>query len=275
MVRSRYTAWVSVLAALGIALLALSPLTAAGRLEAAAGELLAAPVRALHELARPGAEVVRHAGQLGRLSRENARLQQDVARLEAEGAALRQAVSAYDQGVALAAAVGGAAGHLQASVVVRDPAPGRRQLLIDRGATDGVVVGQPVLGPSATLVGIVVEVQPRRARVRLLRDAASAVAGVGQQSRTPGTLTGGDDGLHLELVPLGAPLTVGELVVSSPLGGMLPPGLLIGRVAAVRGQPHELFATVAVEPLTDDAALEQVLVVTSFLPTDAAVSDRR
>jgi len=268
MARTRSLAWVGALLALGFALLALSPLTAAGRLEAAGGELLAPAARALHGLVRPVAEVALHAGQLRRLSAENARLQQDIARLEAEAAALRGAVAAYEQGAALAAAVGGAAGHVQASVVVRDPTPGRRQLLIDRGAADGVVAGQPVLGPSATLVGVVVEVQPRRARVRLLRDAASAVASMGQQSRTPGTLTGDDATLRLEFVPLGAPLHVGELVVSSPLGGMLPAGLLIGRVAAVRGKPHELFATVEVDPLADDAALERVLVVTSFLPGD-------
>jgi rod shape-determining protein MreC len=269
MVRTLGSAWLAALVAAGIALIALAPLPIASRLEAGGAALAAPAVQALRGLARPAAEVVLHAGQLRRLAHDNARLQQDVARLEAEAAALRQAVSAYDAGAALAAAVGDAPGHLQAAVTVRDPAPGRRQLLIDRGATDGVVVGQPVLGPSATLVGIVVEVQPRRARVRLLADAASTVAAVGQQSRTPGALVGGADGLRLEFVPLGAPLAVGELVVSSPLGGMLPPGLLIGRVAAVRGRPHDLFAAVAIEPLVDDARLEQVLVVTGFLPAEA------
>ncbi len=216
-----------------------------------------------------------------------------MARLSAEVAALREERAAAAQIAELLEAVGaagladgglaggalagsgpggaavegrGAPGIVAASVLARDPSPARASLLIDRGRAHGVRVGQPALGPAATLVGVVTEVAERSARVRLLIDAGSAVTAVVQGSRTPGALAGGSGGLRLELVPPGAPIAVGDAVLTSALGGRLPPGLLAGRITAVRAQPHDLFATVEVEPLVDYARLEQLLLLTDPLP---------
>ena len=107
----------------------------------------------------------------------------------------------------------------------------------------------------------------RLSAVRLLDDYASAVAAAVQQSRTPGALAGSTDGtLRLDFVANSAPVAVGDLVVTSPLGGRLPAGLLIGRVETVDGRAEELFQTIKVEPYTDYDRVEQVLVVTSFRP---------
>ena len=50
----------------------------------------------------------------------------------------------------------------------------------------------------------------------------------------------------------------------------LPGGLLIGRVTAVHSREQDLFETVEVEPLTDYARLERVLILTDFLTGAAA-----
>jgi rod shape-determining protein MreC len=262
--RTRNALWLTVFGALALLLLALSPFPASSALEERGGALLL-PVRdALQEAARPLAEVVLHAGQLRELTADNAGLRQQVATLEAESAALREARSAAEQERALQAAVGNAGGHITASVIVRDPAPGRRGVIVDRGAAEGVRPGQAALGPGAILVGVVVEAQEHRARVRLLDDAHSAVAAVVQQSRTAGALAGTREGLRLEFVANGAAVAAGDLVLSSPLGGQLPAGLLIGRVGSVGAHAEDLFSTIAIEPLTDYDRLEHVLVVTSF-----------
>ena len=65
-------------------------------------------------------------------------------------------------------------------------------------------------------------------------------------------------------------MAVGDLVVSSPLGGMLPEGLVIGRVASRSGRDQDLFAAITLEPLTDYSRLEHVLIMTGFVPTDDA-----
>ncbi len=267
MVDARSAARLGIFVALAALLLALSPLPPSGDLEARAGGLVAPAAGALRQLTQPAAELLLNAGQLRSLSEENADLRRAVARLEAETAALREANVAADQAAALVAAVSAAESeassrYLRASVLLRDPAPSRRGLLLDRGAADGVTRGQPVLGAGATLVGVVSEVDSHRARVRLLSDLDSAVTALVQESRVPGALAGAPGGLRLEFVPVGAPVRSGDLVLTSALGGRLPGGLLIGRVTAVQSTSQDLFETVEVEPLTDYARLEQVLILT-------------
>jgi rod shape-determining protein MreC len=268
--RSRNAAWLTGLFTLSLLLLALSPLPLADDVEARGAALIAPLVRKLHAAAQPLSDIALHAGQIRELSAENADLREQVGRLEAEAAALRDQRTAAEQTAALRAAAGDATAHLAAAVTVRDPAPGRRGVIIDRGTRDGVLVGHAVLGPGATLVGIVAEVDHTTARVRLLDDPRSAVAAVVQQSRIAGALAGSPGGLSLEFVASESPVAVGDLVQSSPLGGRLPAGLLIGRVAQVVARPEELFQVIRVEPYADYDHLEHVLVVTEFTPESMA-----
>ena len=271
MVGTRSAARLTVLLALAALMLALSPLRVADDLEARLAAVVAPASRALNDVTRPAADVLLNAGQIRQLSGENAELRRAVARLEAETAALREANIDAEQASALIAAVGDEAPrYLPAAVVLRDPAPAHRAVLVDRGAADGVAAGQPVLGAGATLVGVVSEVEQRQATVRLLSDEGSAVTAVVQQSRVPGALAGGPGGLRLEFVPVGSPVAAGDLVLTSSLGGRLPGGLLIGRVTAVHSREQDLFETVEVEPLSDYARLERVLILTDFLTGAAA-----
>ena len=269
MVGTRSAVWLTTLFALGVALLVASALPGAASIEERGGGLVAPLSGAIEEATRPFADVVRRAGQLEQLSEENAVLRQQVARLEAQLAALRESQIETEQLADLVAAVGveDADRYLPAAVILRDPAPARDVIVIDRGERDGLRTGQPVLGPGATLVGVVSEVQGGRARVRLLTDPDSALAAVVQASRTQAALAGGPDGLRLEFVPIDAALTVGDLVLTSALGGRLPGGLLVGRITFVETKEQDLFATVHVEPLADYGRLERVLVLTGSQTT--------
>jgi rod shape-determining protein MreC len=258
-------AWLTLTVLLGFALIVLSTLGSAGDLEARLGTAIEPAVSGIRDIARPAADVILRAGQIDELSEENAALRQELARAQAELAALREQSAAGEQVEALLAAVGDSVEEfLPASVVLRDPAPGRETLLIDRGADDGIVLGQPVLGAGATLVGTIVEVAPSRARVRLLNDRDSVVAALVQASRTPGSLVGDGESLRLDFVPVDSPVSVGDVIVSSSLGGLLPTGLPIGRVSEVRAPDQELFGAIEVAPLADYRRLEQLLVMTSF-----------
>jgi len=262
MVRTRNAAWLVVLLVAALGALVLSPLRFAGDLEARLGAAIAPVTASLHRATRPASDVLLHAGQLSALTEENAALRDRVAQLESEAATLREGRTAEEQARALRSAVGDAS-YLEASVTVLDPSPGRRGLLIDRGAAHGVVAGQAVLGPGAALIGVIAEVQPAAARVRLIDDPRSAIAVALQQSKTPGLLAAGAGGLHLDFVPTGSTVAVGDLVLTSPIGGQLPAGLLVGRVQAVEVQPEALFTTVRVEPYAAADRLLRVLVVTS------------
>jgi len=269
-VLSRSAAWLSALAALAVLLLALSPLPIAGEFEGRVASVIAPAAAGIRSLARPFTDVLLNAGQVRELSAENAELRQTITRLEAEATSLRETARATEQVAVLEASAGDTREHVAASVLLRDPTPSRELVLIDHGADDGIVVGQPVLGPGAVLVGAVSHVEDGRAWVRLLSDSGSSVAAVVQSSRTQGALSGGDIPLQLEFVPLDAPVREGDIVLTSALGGLLPGGLPIGRVTSVSAHDQDLFETIEVEPFTDYRRLEHVLVLTDFRPGTTA-----
>ena len=267
MVIVRQAAWLSALVLAAIVLLALSPLPQATRLEETISGAVAPIAAALRTATRPVTDVLLYAGQLERLAAENADLRRSLTRSETDLATLREERTAAQQAAALVAAVGDRAEQfVTASVLARDPAPGRQLLLINRGTAQGVRPGQPVLGAGATLVGIVAQVDEGHARIRLLTDHDSAISSTIQSSRTPAALTGNGESLRLDFVPHGAAVAPGDVVLTSALGGLLPPGLLAGKVTRVHSAPQDLNETIDVEPLADLSRLEKVLVMTGFTP---------
>lgn len=267
MAPGRSTAWFSVLLLGAILLLGASALSPAGTVESQARTLVTPLVSAVQSTLRPISDVIFHAGQVRGLSEENSSLRLEVERLEAELGAFREQRIAVNSTSALLGATSFEADQLlTAPVLLRDPAPGKRTLLIARGSDDGVIEGQPVLGAGGTLVGLVATVEPTHSWVRLLIDTDSSVAVVVQSSRVLGALEGDGGGLNLEFVARSAKVIVGDVVVTSALGGRLPPGLLAGRVASVESQPQDFHARITIDPLSDLWRLEQVLIVTGFVP---------
>ena len=267
MLAGRNAVWFGGMVALGLLLLLASTLPMAPHLEEQAAELLSPLTTAAADAVRPGLEVVLQAGEVDALTRENVALRLENARLESEAAALRERALAAAQVTALVAAAGEALGRtVAAPVLLRDPSTSRQVIVIGRGRGDGVAVGQPALGPGPTLIGVVMQVEERTARVRLLADRASAIPVLLERSRTPAALTGRGQtaALVLELVPLDVAGVEGDLVLTSALGGQLPPGLPVGRVARAVAREPELFQTVEVRPLTDYTRLEHVLVLVDF-----------
>ncbi len=122
---------------------------------------------------------------------------------------------------------------------------------IDRGAQQGVKVGNPVV-TGAGLLGIVVGVGPNRARVMPLSNASSAVGARLSRSGDLGIARGVATGraLDLDLIDLDTKVASGEVVVTSGTqGSRFPPGIPMGRVTQVRaGTIHQ---KIAVRPSVD------------------------
>jgi len=272
---ARSAAWFSGIFVAALLLLALSPLPLAGDIEARAGAAVAPAVDVVRDAISPVTDVVLHAGQISELSEENAALRQELSRTQADLAALREGRIALEQANALIASVGAEAGSTTtATVILRDPAPGRQSVVLNQGSKAGVRVGQPVLGSGATLLGIVTEVNESRSRVRLITDRESAIAALLQSSRTAGSLVGDGHALHLDFVALDVAVAPGDVVLTSALGGLLPPGLLVGRVSQVDAPGQELHQRIVVDPLGDLDRIEQVLIMTGFRPgTDLGTTE--
>ena len=108
-------------------------------------------------------------------------------------------------------------------------------ILIAIGNESGIVAGDPVI-TSNGLVGIVYEVGRAYARVLMISDINARIPVMLASSSWPG-LTIGRNGEYLELafLPAEARPEVGELVLTSGHGGILPAGLAVGRVDRVDG----------------------------------------
>jgi len=170
---------------------------------------------------------------------------------------------------------------LVAQVIVRDALQWFRILKIDKGARDGVEKDMAVISPNG-VVGRVIRVGPSAAQVQLLLDQQSGVGARIERSRVTGVVSGqvsrqsatpdasvGD--LVMKFVPALADVVEGDIVVTSGLEGMFPPGLVIGRVrSVVRGSG--LFKEVRVTASADFDRLEEVLVVRTP-PPDSKVPE--
>ena len=108
-------------------------------------------------------------------------------------------------------------------------------ILIAIGNESGIAAGDPVI-TSNGLVGIVYEVGRAYARVLMISDINARIPVMLASSSWPG-LTIGRNGEYLELafLPAEARPEVGELVLTSGHGGILPAGLAVGRVDRVDG----------------------------------------
>jgi len=141
-------------------------------------------------------------------------------------------------------------------------------LIINRGSDDGIRRGMPVVS-SQGLVGRVASVTAKAARVQLITDPGLSVNIRLQNSGAEALLTGSLTGdLTLEAIPQNAKVEIGDLVLTSGLGGNFPPNILIGQVTGVRRRPVELFQTANIQPIVDFAQLKIVLVITNFTPID-------
>jgi rod shape-determining protein MreC len=202
------------------------------------------------------------------LIQRNAQLEQQVAQLEAEVVALREKASEAD---ALRALLGAArqqpeSTYIAAQVIGRDTSPFLHYLILDQGSDAGIRRGMPVVSEKG-LVGRITEVSATASKVQLIIDPDSAINARLQESRAEGIIVGRATGdLEMIYIPQDTAVTVGEIVVTSGLGGGYPPEILIGRVVSVHKRDYELYQTAIIEPRNDFSRLENVLIITNFEP---------
>jgi len=162
--------------------------------------------------------------------------------------------------------------RLTAAVIGRDTSPTIRSIIIDKGTDDGVIVGMPIESARG-LVGRVFRTTAQSAQVVLITDNASSVAARLGSSRATGILKGGGLGgaMSIDWVDLKHQVEVGEVVLTSGLGGKFPQDMVIGRVSEVERREAELFQRAIVQPAVDFDSLEIVFVITDFEPIDTGI----
>lgn len=169
-----------------------------------------------------------------------ARLQQS-ASLEAENARLRALLNAaetHDYEVEVA------------TLVSVDLDPFRHRIVIDRGTRHGVEPGHAVIDAHGVM-GQVDRSGPLSAQVVLITDPSHALPveinrnGLRSIARGTGEL----DRLELPYLPNNVDIEVGDLLVTSGLGGVFPAGYPVARITRIHRRPGERFAEVAAVPV--------------------------
>jgi rod shape-determining protein MreC len=157
---------------------------------------------------------------------------------------------------------------MAAQVIAREGVPWFRNVTIDKGQKDGVILNAPVLGVGGVL-GRVVAVGPTAAKVQLLLDRDCGVGVRIERTRTTAVVAGqvafsdsGTSELLMKYVPVLADVVVGDVVVTSGLDQIYPKGLVVGRVRSV-GKGSGLFKEVAVQPSANFERIEEVMIATS------------
>jgi rod shape-determining protein MreC len=138
---------------------------------------------------------------------------------------------------------------LVASILNVDLDPFRHRVLLDKGAADGVFKGQAVLDAEG-IFGQVSQVHAKTAEVILISDAEHAIPVQSNRSglRTIAVGTGDSDQLSLPFVTVEADLRVGDLLISTGIGGVFPSGYPVAEVKRVDRTAAATFALVEARP---------------------------
>jgi rod shape-determining protein MreC len=199
-------------------------------------------------------------GQLGeeneqlqrRLLEQSARLQR-LASLEAENARLRALLEST-------AKVGDRV--LIGEIMSVDMNPFRHRIVVNRGSRDEVFVGQALIDADGVL-GQVTRDQIFSAEAILITDIDHAlpVEVLRNRQRTIAVGTGRLDRLSLPYLPRNADLRVGDLLVTSGLGGTFPAGYPVGVVKSISSDAGDEFLTVEAEPAANLSRVREVLLI--------------
>jgi len=143
-------------------------------------------------------------------------------------------------------------------------------ILIDLGSRDGISKDFPVINQQKALVGKIGEVYQDYSRVILISNKESTFdAKVGFPAEGEASIYGvvkgkGNLRLFLDLVPREKEIKEGDLVSTSPLGGIFPKGLLIGEIVKVLKSDVMAWQQAEISPAFNLNELEILFVITNF-----------
>jgi rod shape-determining protein MreC len=154
---------------------------------------------------------------------------------------------------------------LAAEVMYEAADPYSRKLFINAGLTQGVRPGSPVVNDRG-VIGQVTRVYALSAEVTLLADKDAAIPVLNTRTQQRSAAFGGIQGTHgaameLRFIAGNADVQSGDLLQTSGVDGVYPPGLPVARVVSVERRVESTFARVLLAPLAPLDAVRHVLVL--------------
>ena len=154
---------------------------------------------------------------------------------------------------------------LGARVISRAITPQTAAVTLDRGASDGVEIGQAVVTEDGIYVGKIISIKERTSVVMLLFDVrARAAATVAGSERVSGVIEGrGSSVAHFTMIPQAVPLERDDIVITAGTEEKVPANLLIGFVNDVESEATDPFKNAVIEPLVN---IDQMHLVSVIIP---------
>jgi rod shape-determining protein MreC len=148
-----------------------------------------------------------------------------------------------------------------AEVIGQDPSSWFKSVTIDKGERDGVKKRMAVISP-AGVIGQILKTAPHYATVLLVTDYNSAIDSIVQRTRAKAIVEGkGENRCQLKYLLRAEEAAVGDVVVTSGLGGNFPKGLMVGEIKKIDKKGHGVFQYAELVPSVDLTQLEEVFVI--------------
>jgi len=157
---------------------------------------------------------------------------------------------------------------VSAAVIGRDPNDLFYGFQIDKGSLAGIAVNDPVITDGG-VVGWISSVNASYSRVTSILSADTKLSGLDKVNRDSGVISSSiklaDSGLvKLGYLASGTTVKIGDIIVTSGLGGIYPRDLPIGTVTKVANEPYDVSLYAEVKPFVDVKTVRDVMVITSF-----------
>lgn len=137
-------------------------------------------------------------------------------------------------------------------------------MIIDKGKEDNINKDMAVITANG-LVGKIHAVRDNYSEIILLKDPNFSVAVRLQNSRHEGIVSGtGRSYCLLKYIPPGEPVQKDELVITSGLDGIFPPGIFVGIISYIGAERTDFFQYLEVTPFQSDAKIEEVLILKPY-----------
>lgn len=204
------------------------------------------------------------------LRAQNAQLENEVAMLQSEIVALQENLAQSDILYTLLdfARTNPEHEYVAATVIGREISPFLQYIIIDKGSNDGLRHGMPVVTQQG-LVGRIDALISDASKIQLITDANSSVNIKLQTAGVEGLVRGSVTGeISLDMVPVDSEVQIGDILMTSGLGGTYPPNIFVGQVLTMQSKQNVLFQTGSVQPVVDFSNLSAVLVITNFNSVD-------
>lgn len=151
---------------------------------------------------------------------------------------------------------------LVAEIITVNSDPFSLQVVINKGALDGIYIGQPVLNEQG-VVGQIIDVSATYSRVLLISDITHGIPVRVQRNDIRAIANGSGElnSLTLPYMPHSTDIQVGDVLVTSGLGGVFPEGYPVATITEFTYQIGQPYAQVEAKPVVGLERIRYVLLI--------------